>query len=469
MFGLRTDHVPSTIAVMPMLGFRASFLQPPRSAAGLFFGPRLNVSGGIREYRGTIAARTIDTYSRQTGLPDAIRNLYCVGSATPAPDWRGFEGSSAAVPTQCANGTTGSALSQSTPPVALFAPDYALFESWRPQLNASYQLSQSYGLSVTSMYALNRNMPGNFDANFRARQSFTLPSEGGRPVYVSPFSIVPASGAVAWTESRVSPLFAHVAEARSDLRSETRTLGGSLSYFTFLLQPGNTWNATVSYTYSDSREQFRGFAGTTAGDPTSVAWSRGTQARHVVTMNVGRRIERLGSATLFGRIQSGQPYTPLVIGDINGDGYSNDRAYIFKPGAPGIDAVLGRHVATSRPSAVRRSPMPVEATWRRRWPQQLRRAMGVLEPQSSTVSRSVSLPHGQSRVSVVVRQQHSERARSSASWLEQGSRMGQAAFPDPALLTVRGYDPTSQQFKYAVNPQFGSTAVFRNTSVSHSC
>ncbi|HTK97645.1 MAG TPA: hypothetical protein VL379_06425, partial [Pseudomonadales bacterium] len=40
---------------------------------------------------------------------------------------------------------------------------------------------------------------------------------------------------------------------------------------------------------------------------------------------------------------------------------------------------------------------------------------------------------------------------------------GQAAFPDPALLTVRGYDPTSQQFKYVVNPQFGSTAVFRNT------
>jgi hypothetical protein len=40
---------------------------------------------------------------------------------------------------------------------------------------------------------------------------------------------------------------------------------------------------------------------------------------------------------------------------------------------------------------------------------------------------------------------------------------GQQAFPDPALLTVRGYDPALQQFKYAVNPQFGSTAVFRNT------
>jgi hypothetical protein len=464
VFGLRTDHVPSTIAVMPMLGFRASFLQPPRSATGLFFGPRLNVSGGIREYRGTIAARTIDTYSRQTGLPDAIRNLYCVGSATPAPDWRGFESSSAAVPTQCANGTTGSSLSQSTPPVALFAPDYALFESWRPQLNASYQLSQSYGLSLTSTYTVNRNMPGNFDANFRARQSFTLPAEGGRPVYVSASSIVPGSGAVAWTESRVSPLFAHVAESRSDLRSETRTLGGTLNYFTFLLQPGNTWNASVSYTYSDSREQFRGFAGTTAGDPTSVAWSRGTQARHVVTMNVGRRVERLGSATLFGRIQSGQPYTPLVIGDINGDGYSNDRAYIFRPGAPNIDAALSADMS----QLLARAPSGARSC--------LSRQLGSVAGRNSCVgpwafsNLSLQLTPDPYRFHMGNRGSVSLFVNNILSGLDQalhGSSKvhgwGQAAFPDPALLTVRGYDPTSQQFKYAVNPQFGSTAVFRNT------
>jgi hypothetical protein len=40
---------------------------------------------------------------------------------------------------------------------------------------------------------------------------------------------------------------------------------------------------------------------------------------------------------------------------------------------------------------------------------------------------------------------------------------GQNAFPDSRLLTVRGFDPVTQQFKYTVNPQFGSTAVFRNT------
>ena len=140
IFGLRTDHVPSTVALTPMIGFQAYFLPPLKSQIGPIFGPRLSLSGGVREYRGSIAARNIDSYTRQTGLPDAIRQLYCVGGATPAPMWQDFENSINTVPTTCANGTAGSPLSQSTPPIALYARDYQLFESWRPQLNASYQL-----------------------------------------------------------------------------------------------------------------------------------------------------------------------------------------------------------------------------------------------------------------------------------------------------------------------------------------
>ena len=33
----------------------------------------------------------------------------------------------------------------------------------------------------------------------------------------------------------------------------------------------------------------------------------------------------------FGSFRAGNPYTPLVSGDVNGDGYSNDRAFIFDP------------------------------------------------------------------------------------------------------------------------------------------
>jgi hypothetical protein len=41
---------------------------------------------------------------------------------------------------------------------------------------------------------------------------------------------------------------------------------------------------------------------------------------------------------------------------------------------------------------------------------------------------------------------------------------GQLAIPDPTLLTVRGFDPAANRFRYSANPQFGSTAVSRNTA-----
>jgi putative transposase len=74
-----------------------------------------------------------------------------------------------------------------------------------------------------------------------------------------------------------------------------------------------------------------GDPGPTAGDPTTVAWAQTQQAKHVITNNLTLRFDRLGVLQLFGRIQSGIPFTPFVRGDINGDGYSNDRAFIFNP------------------------------------------------------------------------------------------------------------------------------------------
>ena len=138
VFGLRTDHVPSTVAVTPMVGFRKYFGTPLGGTTGIFFGPRGQVSGGVREYRGTIATRALDSYARQTGLPDAIRQLYCVGSAAPVPDWHTFESSTAGIPTECANGAASTPLAQTTPPIALYAEDYRPLESWRPGLESRF-------------------------------------------------------------------------------------------------------------------------------------------------------------------------------------------------------------------------------------------------------------------------------------------------------------------------------------------
>jgi hypothetical protein len=41
----------------------------------------------------------------------------------------------------------------------------------------------------------------------------------------------------------------------------------------------------------------------------------------------------------FGSFRSGSPFTPLIAGDVNGDGYLNDRAFVFSPNAANDPAV----------------------------------------------------------------------------------------------------------------------------------
>src|SRR5206468_10383339 len=53
--------------------------------------------------------------------------------------------------------------------------------------------------------------------------------------------------------------------------------------------------------------------------------------RNQVTYNVGYTSAQAVSVTAFGRVQSGNPFTPRVSGDVNGDGYNNDRAFIYDP------------------------------------------------------------------------------------------------------------------------------------------
>ncbi len=139
IFGVRTDHVPDGVRVMPMIGFTWP-LFPVFKVNGLSFGRRGNISGGVREYRGTLSTRSIDSYTRQTGLPSAIQQLYCIGAAAPPPDWEGYQHGES-IPTDCANGAASTPLAQTTPPVALFAPDYSLYDSWRPAFNVNYMLN----------------------------------------------------------------------------------------------------------------------------------------------------------------------------------------------------------------------------------------------------------------------------------------------------------------------------------------
>jgi hypothetical protein len=464
LFAVRTDHVPGGVRVMPMLGFNWPLFKELRLDNGIVFGRRGTLSGGVREYRGSLSTRAIDAYTRQTGLPSAIQQLYCVGAATPLPDWRAYEQGTSFVPTACADGTASTPLAQTTPPVSLFAPDYETYESWRPTMTFNYTLGATLRVSLSGTDAINRNTPAIYDLNFNPAQKFVLAAEGARPVFVSPTSIVPATGAAAWTESRQSSRFAHVSESRSDLRGETRSASASLNYSPFFFNGnGSFMFGALTYTFNDAREQFRGFGGTTGSDPRFVAWSRGAISKHVITASLTRNTPKWGSIGLQARVQSGTPFTPIIAGDVNGDGYTNDRAFIFNPSSA-IDSSVSNAMAQllrSAPSNTRRC---------------LERQLGAIAGRNSCVGPwsmpmlNLSISPDPYRLGFRNRGSVQLQVTNVLSGLDQAlhgsSKLhgwGQFAYADPTLLTVRGFDPASNQFKYTVNPLFGSSTQFRNT------
>src|SRR5262249_31838256 len=53
--------------------------------------------------------------------------------------------------------------------------------------------------------------------------------------------------------------------------------------------------------------------------------------RHQIQFSVGSNVFALVRVSWLERFTSGMPYTPVVSGDVNGDGYANDRAFVADP------------------------------------------------------------------------------------------------------------------------------------------
>ena len=456
LFGARTDHLPNTVAFLPRLGFTYHIngqngnSMSVSQLSRIFEGPS-QIRGGIGEFRGTARPTLIAGALTSTGLPGGVRRLLCTGSATPTPDWSAYAADSAAIPASCLN---SSALADTAPSVTLFDRSWNVGNSWRATLGYSKTLLATY-FSIDANYSLNLHQPGTYDLNFGGTPQFTMAGEGGRPVYVSPSSIDPSSGAISSVQSRVSPAFGRVVDQRSDLRSEARQL-------TVYAIPGLPFRfglVTLGYTYADARAQSRGFDFSTAGDPRLVDWSPGLfTPRHTFQLGIARPLGKWGGITTLFRAQSGLPFTPLVGGDINGDGLSNDRAFVFNP-ATAADAALAtdmRALMASGP-ATGRSCLAKQVG-------QVAALNSCTGPWSATMNASVyaynALPWtgGRARASLSF-----QNVLGGLDELIHGDNhlqgWGMSPFPDQTLLRVRGFDPASNSFLYSVNPRFGSTSI----------
>ena len=455
VFGVRNDFVPNRLSVSPRVGFSWTYGDAPQVAAfdGAMRGPRAVVRGGLGVFQNTPGASVIGTAIDNTGLPGAVQQLTCVGAAAPAPQWDMYAANPADIPSQCADGSSGTVFANNAPNVTLFDASYKDRRSVRGNLQWNGPvLNNRFNASVDATYGVNMNQSSFVDLNFSPTVRFNLADEAGRPVFVNAASIVPATGAIASRDARVSQLFSRVSQLKSDLRSDSKQL--RLSLFPTNFSSNFTWSA--SYVLGDNREQVRGFS-STVGNPQNVEWARSAfDSRHQITYNLNYNFFDAVRVNWSGRFASGSTFTPSISGDVNGDGYSNDRAFIFNPSnvadpavAAGMNALLNGASGPAKDClASQLGRLAARNSCQGPWTSSANlgisfNPMKLRLPQRATLSFSVSNPLGAADILL-----HGENKL--RGW-------GQFQFSDPTLLYVRGFDAATSRYKYEVNPRFGST------------
>jgi hypothetical protein len=460
--GVVTGAAPTRVHISPRAGFtwmysksRSNGNGTNQTPVGRFYRTASGVvRGGIGEFRDLL---------RPGILADAnavgTSTLSCVGTAVPVVDWENFATNPASIPAQCADGS--GALAERAPSVTLIDPGYDVPRSWRASLDWSTNVLGSVLIRLGGLASYDLSQPGIVDANFRGSSKFNLPGEGGRPVFVSPSGIDPASGSVSASESRISSDFGRVGTRVSDLRGYGGQLTLGLSPDVFRYRPALSLYGSASYTLQWTRRQFRGFDGAGFGDPREKEWAPApTDARHVLVLTGGFNSRKAGTVTLFARAQSGLPFTPIVQGDVNGDGRGGDRAFIPDPAAiadPDLAAGLRSILESGEEGARKCLAAQVGKAASRNgcrgpWTQSLNLQWRPPMP-SKWGGRVRPTLYLQNILAGVDQALHG--TESLRGW-------GSQAIPDPVLLVPKGFEAGQSRFRYDVNPRFGQTRGARS-------
>ena len=460
---VRNDRLPNDVYLSPRVGLQWTYGKSPEVsyAPGSARPPRATVHAGIGIFQNIAPSPLVAPALSATGLPSSTQSITCVGAAAPFPRWESFLADRGSIPTACADGSAGTVYAASAPGVVLFDPRYKQPRSLRGAADWSGPvLDNRFVLGVQGVASTGLDQHGAVDVNASRTPRFFLPEEGGRPVFVDPISIVATTGSIGAGAGRVSSQFQRVMAQRSDLHTRSRQLTLNLKPVT--ANPRLKWEAT--YTLLDVREQYFGFA-STAGDPFATEWSPSTQAaRHAVAVRwADFPIADLFYVTFVAQALSGQRFTPMIGGDVNGDGAVNDRAFILDPAktkdsamAGAMRALLSDGAAAARDCLIRQenhlaSRGSCQAPWTlgnalqvKLNPQKLRL------PKRATISLQVLNPLGLADLAL-------HGTANARGW-------GERIPPDENLLFVRGFDPLTRTYKYDVNRRFGSTRPSESTA-----
>lgn len=456
-FGARTDLAPNAIAISPRFGF-TWYVKPPTASSvttsmGTFnTGPSRYLRGGVGEFRNFTPANLLSSAIATSASSSGAIRLTCLGGATPTADW-----TAPVSPSSCAGGSND-AFADTSRDVRFVDRAYKTPHSWRGNLAYGSSIGR-VAYSVEGTYSLNLDQPDFRDLNLQGASAFKT-SDEGRDVFAQTSAILATSGAVSPALTRVDNRFGAIVATSSAARSVSKQA-------TLTLTPAlpDNWFFSGSYTLGSIRSRESGFMGSTFDNPATSSWARGDlDVRHHFIASLGYTI---GGFAISGQghAMSGLPFTPVVGSDVNGDGYANDRAFVFAP-----SAATDSRLSSDLGSLINGS----DRTARRCLSAAIGRAVGQNEcqgPWNFSLNAQASLSTAglrAHRVSSINLSIANPLAGLDAA-LHGGSALrgwGSVNRPDAILYRVRGFDASTQRYQYEVNPAFGRTNTTRLSSMS---
>ncbi|MBD0319576.1 MAG: hypothetical protein ICV87_04535, partial [Gemmatimonadetes bacterium] len=444
------SSVPATALASPRAGFT---YRVPRPRPGV---SKLSFEGGIGRFVGPPGLNELAVAAGETGARHT--EVHCVGAGTPRPEWRAYAADPAALPRSCAGGS-GTELRPG--PATTFARSLEAPALWRASLGATWQPVARAMLAVHAATTRGKGGPIAIDRNLAASPAFFLGSEGGRRVFAEAAAIDPASGLVLPGASRRFQELEAVREIRNGRVGSTQvTLHG------FAVPRGSSI-VFGTYTYTASWDEAAGLnapggaRGFASVDPSAaIRAASDYERRHSFMLRYSRMYGRRFRGGGIARLTSGAPYTPLVSGDVNGDGEWNDPAFIPGP--------AGGEYGAAMASLLRSAPAGARECLRA----QVERVAGRnscrgpwtagLDLQGDYAPRGIA-NRGGVRVSLTA-----SNIPALADWVVHGRHdlrgWGEPAIPDARLLHTRGFDPERNAYRYEVNPGFGRSLTRRERS-----
>ncbi len=273
-----------------------------------------------------------------------LTDLIVTGANVPRPDFVRYR--------QDPNSVPGAELAaQSVPYINIIGDDFEAPTTWKANLSFRQFFAKKLYVGVNAYYARTVNNYVYIDRNLRTSPAFTLANEGNRPVY-APLARVaranparPAAIAYPIADSRdvnQNPQLGRVLE----LNGLTQVWQRGIIFEAGLLLPkGGSLSATYTYNRTEDNNSYNCCIARTSaltqivGDPRNFNENRGnagTDFRHkIVVFGTSPQLYGFRVGFRYVGIQ-GNPWTPIVFGDITGDGVgllinTNKRAFVFDP------------------------------------------------------------------------------------------------------------------------------------------